>query len=230
MWKSIHTLTSGRIRHVKCDEGKPDCARCTSTGRTCDGYPLPKGTPPAAFFMVVATGSDRPECDSKARSAFRFFCEVCAPFLADYGTHALWNSLVPQACHSDESIKHLVIATSSLRSQQPHPTLRLAQSPMFLIHYGKALRLLSQDRNLDTAIILIACILLIICDMLQQKYDNVNQHLLAGRRIIAAYHNQRSSPRHNLAIEEITSAFSGLELRIEGLRHHLIQRDTRGWA
>ncbi|TLS28479.1 hypothetical protein PpBr36_01296 [Pyricularia pennisetigena] len=26
------------IRRVKCDEGKPACARCTSTGRHCDGY------------------------------------------------------------------------------------------------------------------------------------------------------------------------------------------------
>ncbi|EHA54976.1 hypothetical protein MGG_01779 [Pyricularia oryzae 70-15] len=27
-----------KIRRVKCDEGKPACARCTSTGRHCDGY------------------------------------------------------------------------------------------------------------------------------------------------------------------------------------------------
>ena len=27
-----------RIRRVKCDETKPACQRCTSTGRTCDGY------------------------------------------------------------------------------------------------------------------------------------------------------------------------------------------------
>jgi hypothetical protein len=27
-----------RIRKVKCDEGKPHCKRCTSTGRICDGY------------------------------------------------------------------------------------------------------------------------------------------------------------------------------------------------
>jgi hypothetical protein len=27
-----------RIRRVKCDEGKPNCQRCISTGRKCDGY------------------------------------------------------------------------------------------------------------------------------------------------------------------------------------------------
>jgi hypothetical protein len=30
-----------RIRRVKCDEAKPNCVRCTSTGRKCDGYQAP---------------------------------------------------------------------------------------------------------------------------------------------------------------------------------------------
>ncbi|KAK7177803.1 Transcriptional regulatory protein moc3-like protein 4 [Paraphaeosphaeria sporulosa] len=33
-----------KIRRVKCDETKPSCIKCTSTGRTCEGYapPLPR--------------------------------------------------------------------------------------------------------------------------------------------------------------------------------------------
>lgn len=27
-----------RLRRIKCDEARPYCARCASTGRTCDGY------------------------------------------------------------------------------------------------------------------------------------------------------------------------------------------------
>ncbi|CAH0022533.1 unnamed protein product [Clonostachys rhizophaga] len=30
-----------RIRKVKCDEKKPSCQKCTSTGRNCDGYESP---------------------------------------------------------------------------------------------------------------------------------------------------------------------------------------------
>ncbi|KAJ5208137.1 hypothetical protein N7449_002516 [Penicillium cf. viridicatum] len=30
-----------KIRRVKCDEEKPQCRRCISTGRKCDGYPHP---------------------------------------------------------------------------------------------------------------------------------------------------------------------------------------------
>ncbi|KAH4069175.1 hypothetical protein HBH98_012240 [Parastagonospora nodorum] len=44
-----------KIRKVKCDEEKPFCKRCTSTGRTCDGYDVtfrppsnsPKNSPPS---------------------------------------------------------------------------------------------------------------------------------------------------------------------------------------
>ncbi|KAI1090650.1 hypothetical protein F5B19DRAFT_484417 [Rostrohypoxylon terebratum] len=41
------------IRRVKCDETKPACTRCTSTGRKCDGYggaapPRPKRSPSSA--------------------------------------------------------------------------------------------------------------------------------------------------------------------------------------
>jgi Fungal specific transcription factor domain len=38
---------------VKCDEAKPECNRCTSTGRTCEGYQQPKkerGTNPAPLL------------------------------------------------------------------------------------------------------------------------------------------------------------------------------------
>ncbi|TVY86445.1 Transcriptional regulatory protein [Lachnellula willkommii] len=28
-----------KIRRVKCDEAKPACNRCSSTGRKCDGFP-----------------------------------------------------------------------------------------------------------------------------------------------------------------------------------------------
>lgn len=47
-----------RIRHVKCDQLKPACGRCTSTGRTCDGY---VGVPTAeATSMSLAKRSQHP--------------------------------------------------------------------------------------------------------------------------------------------------------------------------
>ena len=40
-----------KIRKKKCDESKPACDRCTSTGRKCDGY----GDPPSKSVIIKST-------------------------------------------------------------------------------------------------------------------------------------------------------------------------------
>ncbi|TEY71535.1 hypothetical protein BOTCAL_0091g00200 [Botryotinia calthae] len=35
------------VRRVKCDEGRPSCQRCISTGRKCDGYEKESSDSPA---------------------------------------------------------------------------------------------------------------------------------------------------------------------------------------
>ncbi|KAK4500857.1 hypothetical protein PRZ48_009049 [Zasmidium cellare] len=41
-WRNEHLcLRILRIRRVKCDETKPNCNKCVSTGRKCDGYESP---------------------------------------------------------------------------------------------------------------------------------------------------------------------------------------------
>jgi hypothetical protein len=36
----VTPLTDIRIRHIRCDEARPACANCLSTGRKCDGFNL----------------------------------------------------------------------------------------------------------------------------------------------------------------------------------------------
>lgn len=43
-----------RIRRVRCDEAKPACNRCVSTGRKCDGY---EAAPPAASSSDASTSA-----------------------------------------------------------------------------------------------------------------------------------------------------------------------------
>lgn len=47
-----------KIRHKRCDETKPDCYRCTSTGRKCDGYPLPSSSTTVSQPTLPVSGSD----------------------------------------------------------------------------------------------------------------------------------------------------------------------------
>jgi hypothetical protein len=59
-----------RVRHKKCDETRPYCLRCTSTGRKCDGYQQPPKSSTSASSRsdgsasVVSPSSDDPSVQS----------------------------------------------------------------------------------------------------------------------------------------------------------------------
>ncbi|RSL40834.1 hypothetical protein CEP54_016002 [Fusarium duplospermum] len=103
-------------------------------------------------------------------------CITCRIRRVNYGTEGFWGMVVLQASHVDESIKHLVIAAANLSSSNNVP---------FLAHYSRALQILSRSRNVDVIIILIACVLLSVCDELQNRGDSARRHILAGERILA---------------------------------------------
>lgn len=219
-----------RIRRVKCDYAIPSCKRCLSTGRKCDGYPAPPGKrqdpPPAALLVVInSPGAVSSQCDREAVMAFKFFVQFCAPGMLNYGSYYFWNERVLQACHVDESIKHLTIAASRLgkyrmfQQQQPCRQVPSDQDTVFLWHYGKALKLLSRSKNPDPGFLLMACLLLILCDEFQENSFAAIQHVIAGRKILAACRPtglspspQRSSGSNAAAIAELDQIFSRLEL------------------
>jgi hypothetical protein len=226
-----------RIRRVKCDEAKPACKRCTSTGRRCDGYrqrqqqQQPKPTMSIGITTIMAnnncvTASGRAACEVRSRMSYHLFVELYTPLLSDYGTAGFWNSLVLQASAADESIKHLMIAASSLRSysssssvsSSPSSTSSMAELSLghshekknvsFLLHHGRALQLLSHAPQLSVTIVLIACVLLAICDELQHRSTEAQIHIQAGLRILAAHHPDICLAGDSLA--EIASTFARL--------------------
>jgi hypothetical protein len=89
-------LTLTRVRRVRCDEGKPECNRCVSTGRKCDGY-LPTDQKSSRSGSRQYSASTSPESlpvlpkqlrvalprknDQELRS-YRYFLDVTAPAIA----------------------------------------------------------------------------------------------------------------------------------------------------
>ncbi|EEU34044.1 uncharacterized protein NECHADRAFT_85498 [Fusarium vanettenii 77-13-4] len=204
-----HRRSSGgcitcRIRRVKCDEKKPSCKRCTSTGRKCDGYPAPKPRLEAVSVVVMSSGSCSTPgaCPAKSRQSFQMFSELYAPMLSSYGTDGFWTMVVLQASYVDESIKHLVIAASNLSSSNNVP---------FLAHYSRALQILSRSQNVDVIIILVACVLLTVCDDLQNRGDSARRHISAGERILAEQNGLSLGPwKDSFVLKEIMATFSRL--------------------
>ncbi|KEF56023.1 uncharacterized protein A1O9_07603 [Exophiala aquamarina CBS 119918] len=224
-WKDL--CVRKEIRRVKCDEAKPSCERCTRTGRNCDGYPIPRRPPPAALLIVLHEGVQVE--DQQAAVACHYFYEVCAPTLVNYGSASFWNRLVLQACQSEESIRHLVIAAAQLDMHLRQPSLLRSNddSAPFRWHYGKALRLISRATSPDAATVLVACLLLMLYNELQQNHFPALQHLIAGRKIITAHYSLATSPTQNTAIEEISHIFSKLELQTSEFHKHLVPPHRR---
>ncbi|KAK0649981.1 hypothetical protein B0T16DRAFT_410985 [Cercophora newfieldiana] len=103
-----------KARKVKCDEAKPVCRRCASTGRHCDGYlsnspsPAPGSSPSA---LVTATPSHLPLFDSsEEKRSFRYFQVQASKQLGGSFHGSFWGREVMQAAIHHPPIRHLVVA------------------------------------------------------------------------------------------------------------------------
>lgn len=136
-----------RIRRVKCDEKKPACQRCLSTGRVCDGYGIWAGwnrhtgstnsnpgiSGPKSLsshnMPVPLNGSTREEL-----VYFDFFCRCTALKLPGVFESAFWEHLIFQASSSEPAVLHAVIALASAhRSEETtfRNDARLGHHPYF---------------------------------------------------------------------------------------------------
>ncbi|KAG8422591.1 hypothetical protein J3459_010226 [Metarhizium acridum] len=152
-----------RIRRVKCDEAKPACVRCTSTGRKCDGYdinanprsrkneaaenPLP---PRRQITMLPATSSalsiPRPllaDISGTEIERFYFHCFRAVAGEAVGIRHKynsmFWKESVPQYCYAVESMKHAFIAFGAayhnfqMTGERVDPTAPPSKTERFII-------------------------------------------------------------------------------------------------
>ena len=127
---------------MKCDETKPHCQRCTTTGRTCDGYDsnfvpvravVPVRTPSTSPSSSASSGDDfncvpetrsfsapsfllpllRLESDEE-RISLQFYVRNAGPALARSSNSAFWQNQLLQAAHQHASIQHCIIALGAM--------------------------------------------------------------------------------------------------------------------
>lgn len=103
------------MRRVKCDETRPCCCRCTSTGRTCDGYE--PGSLGCQALRPIAVSIDPFSSvfrSPKEQRAFRFFRENTRRQLSGFYDCEFWDRTILQAAHVDAGVRCAVIALSSV--------------------------------------------------------------------------------------------------------------------
>lgn len=109
------------VRRVKCDEAKPSCHPCISTGRKCDGYgPNVEAPPdlPVAFLNTLGRPPplEFPGTENERRS-FYFFRQKTAPQLSGFLGGEVLERLILQAALHEPSIRHAILALGSLHAK-----------------------------------------------------------------------------------------------------------------
>ncbi|KAF3059285.1 hypothetical protein GL218_05153 [Daldinia childiae] len=170
-----------KARKVKCDEGKPHCNRCITTGRACSGY----ATKPSSGLLWNRPRQLFQSIDSASEGrALHFFCEKTAQFLSGATDPYFWTHLVMQFSNFEPAVRHSVIAISSLYEQfqaegeKSHSGVQLRDNSLALQHYNAAIRELKTTDN--HPLVLLVCILFICIEFLQSNKEAAIQHCKHG--------------------------------------------------
>ncbi|KAF2971285.1 hypothetical protein GQX73_g2275 [Xylaria multiplex] len=203
-----------KARRVKCDEGRPACHRCVSTGRTCDGYGIWGGgtikraaqalTPTATVQHAVSSqfGKLSPEQEICFRwFRYQTYAKLPLPFITPF-----WHTLILQACIVEPAILHAAIALGSAHQKESleegKPTEASAtldpQQKFMLREYGEAIRSLqphfsSQDRR-SIHVALAACTLFTFFENLLGRYAAAKAHLHSGLKLLAEIYGSVDHP------------------------------------
>lgn len=186
---------------MKCGEEKPACLRCTSTGRTCDGYPAPKIAcretqiirlvKPA---LIRAPSVDINGIDSE-RSGFEYFRSRTIAELSRVLELRIWTQALLQSSHFNDAVRHAAVALGALNERfELHKVLTMdneqanARQQFATRQYQKAVVCLrKQLQSNDPPPIectLMACFLFMCFEFMHGNDKGVVMHLRNGLKII----------------------------------------------
>ena len=113
-----------RARRMKCDETRPACLKCTSSGRRCDGYASPFRAGKQFAFLSDHSNSSS-QCDHqisvgttvwglptniKDRRYFDYFRHRCAREFSGLLGHDFWSRYVLRVSASRPAVQYAVVA------------------------------------------------------------------------------------------------------------------------
>ncbi|EHY56027.1 hypothetical protein ABEF95_012124 [Exophiala dermatitidis] len=201
------------IRRVKCDEAKPSCKRCTSTGRRCDGYEflpqdatassrstslLPPQAPPRVTFqhLYQPNSISKPfQGTTQERRIFHRFQYCTVPAFTGGSESGFWTKLVLRVGQDEPVIRNAIIALGTLhedyqiRCGQYSPRLLKEDSYQDALKlYGKAVHQLHQRINVysptNAKLAIIASILFACFEVLRRDNMTAVFHYQTGMKAL----------------------------------------------
>jgi hypothetical protein len=215
-------LTRSRSRHVKCDESKPSCRNCLKYSGKCGGYASPNKVhikksqhrlvprPHLRKLEVYGQPMSTIFATEKEHRFYHLFVTKTATSLSGFFESEIWNGIVLQACQTEPSIRHAVIAIGALDMSgmrvQDEKEGRLAFSKkdeatikdhhFALKQYSKALdamRAAASDGKQSLRTALLASMLVICFETYQGDYQAALNQIRIGLDLMTSW--QQSKPR-----------------------------------
>lgn len=218
-----------RIRHVKCDEQKPECDQCIRSGRKCDGYSdssqrelrenIKKDTPRHAWQinsdqrLVLVPGS------REERQYVHVFCTQATHALSGFFPSDFWTRFLPQLSQRYPAIRHAVSAVGAVYGKQLLPAnFDPAEVEQFTLQqYNKAIQSfigqMNTPQTVDIDLVLVTCLLFICLETLQSKNIRALDHIQSGVQILAARSQEKKITMDNEFDRELLHTFSRLNIQ-----------------
>ncbi|MCJ1437867.1 hypothetical protein MMC27_007254 [Xylographa pallens] len=197
-----------KIRHVKCDEQKPACERCSSTGRVCDGYGVEVSTQSTLVEEVRVVTISQSACfnspsvsipgSEKERRSFDFFRFQTLQELEISLNAPDWNRLILQASHSSPVIRNAAVALGSLGERfyinevlTPDNAVANSCHVYARLQYQKALQglrdCLHNKEESTVGLTLLSCFMFVVFEFMQGNEGAALTHLRSGLKILRGF-------------------------------------------
>ncbi|KAI0392806.1 hypothetical protein F5Y17DRAFT_336956 [Xylariaceae sp. FL0594] len=176
-----------KIRRIKCDEARPDCLRCTSTGRSCDGY---VSTSAPITIGVPSTPSLKIQASPRSRRSLAFFTHRTRPQLAGFFGSEFWERLVLQAAFHEPAVRHAVFAIGSCHERAMYHKEKGEVEWFAVQEYNHAIRHLIHPStgmgkgNASVDVYLIMSILFACLENIQGNHASAIAHLQSGVKLL----------------------------------------------
>ncbi|KAF7556441.1 hypothetical protein G7Z17_g1421 [Cylindrodendrum hubeiense] len=206
--KKVKTgCTTCKIRKVRCDEAKPACNRCLSTGRKCDGYLT------AADACTVSSTALRPYNPSaESRLAlppkslneirsYQFFINVTARSIATTFDAEFWRTEIPRICQSDPAIWHAIVSFGSVHESYITAKPTTYTKNMFAMQqFNASIRCLTDPESSNYTnkwrAMVVSTIFTCVCH-LEGLEEQARIHLRAGCRLLREIEYEETKAKLN---------------------------------
>ncbi|SPO05482.1 uncharacterized protein DNG_08169 [Cephalotrichum gorgonifer] len=199
-----------RIRRVKCDETHPNCERCVSTGRKCDGYlatnvavsrrrladlVLKTSTlgPASVTLAPILRQSPDPNTSQLDALFFNVFRNTTAPGTASLMPSMFWTRDLLQMAHGESAIWHATLSLGALhghweggrRGATPSALLPSTHGTFKRGAYWHYFRAISLAKSItDPSTLLALSVVLVAISNFLGRWSDSRTHLFGGLRLL----------------------------------------------